>query len=131
MLDDARCRRRCWWHRRDAAWRPAPPSVTLAPRDRGINHLGPGGDPLERLPAALVARREALLLRARLGARVGVLGGPQLLLQVRRVELLRGVRLLDEDQRSALRHLQVALALRVADDLVLRAVEPQLRRVEH
>src|SRR5215218_18423 len=33
------CRSQCRWHWRDAAWRPAPPNVPLAPRDRGITHL--------------------------------------------------------------------------------------------
>ena len=39
-------------------------------------------------------------------------------------------RVLDEDQREVLAHLQVALALGEADDVVLAAVQPQLGRLE-
>ena len=39
--------------------------------------------------------------------------------------------LVDEHERAVAGHLQEALALRVADDLGLRLVEPQLGRVEH
>ena len=47
------------------------------------------------------------------------------------VELAGRVRLLDQDQRAVVRHLQVALALGEAHDVGLGLVEPQLGRVEH
>src|SRR3954454_15337809 len=90
-----------------------------------------GLDAEERLPAALVALRAALLLRVLLGLLELVLGRLQPRLDVRAVELVGLDRLLDEDQRPVAVHLQVALALGERLVVVLRGVEAQLRRVEH
>src|SRR5438270_7540497 len=89
------------------------------------------GDPQERLPAILVPGRHPPLL-AVLVRRLDLALGPlQLLAQVAGVQLLRRVGLLDQDQCPVAAHLQVALGLGEADEVVLGLVQPQLGGVEH
>ena len=46
------------------------------------------------------------------------------------LDIAHARRVLDEDQREVLAHLEVALALGEADDVALTAVQPQLGRLE-
>src|SRR5687767_14471495 len=89
-----------------------------------------GGDPEEGLPALLVTRGAAVRLGVLLLGGHLLLGALELLLQVARVELVGVDGLLDEQQHAVARHLDVALALREADDVGLGHVEPQLGRLE-
>src|SRR4051812_17481974 len=85
----------------------------------------------EGVVAPLVARRGAGLLGALLGVGELVLGPLGAVAQVGGVQVLDRKDLVDQHERVLAGHLQEPLALRVADDLGLRLVEPQLRGVEH
>src|SRR5215216_294104 len=89
------------------------------------------GDLQKSFVATGVALRGAPLLGVLLGVVALLLGPLEAVLQVAAVEVVDLEDLVDEHQRMRAGDLQEALALRVADDVGLRLVEPQLRRVEH
>src|SRR6516164_6379578 len=84
----------------------------------------------ERLVAADVAPRARPLLAVGRGLLGPGAGFCEPALERAAVQTLRRDRLLDEQQRLVLRELQVSLGLREAQDLILGAVQPQLRGLE-
>src|ERR1700691_4078100 len=92
--------------------------------------LGRALDAQERLAAANVAQRAGVLLAVLLSALGGRARVAELARQRRTVDLLRGERFLDQHERAIIGELQIPLSLREPHDPILRAIQPQLGRLQ-
>src|SRR3954464_5239470 len=104
--------------------RESPHTPRFAPPREAQALRSAAGHFQEDLVAPHVALVACALLRAFLGALHAVPRLLQARLDVGAVDLVRGVRLLDEHQRRVVDHLEVALALCERDHVALGLVEP-------